>query len=96
MTKNVDFIAKHMRNTFKGPIGKYNIEQTTMDYLKTVAGSEIKFLRDSTKLQFIGGNIRSGTLVSIAESTEQIDTVNMRFKLQIPIPLNYIDITIEV
>jgi hypothetical protein len=96
VTKNVDFIAKFLRNAFKGPIGKYNIETTTMDYLKTISTSSINFLKNSTRLPFIGGNIRDGSLVSLTENVDQIDTVDIRFALQIPIPLNYIDIVIEV
>lgn len=96
VTKNVDFIAKFLRNAYKGPIGRYNIVDTTMDLLKTTAQASLNFLKDYTRLPFIGGNIRSGSLVSIVEDPDQIDTVKIRFSLQVPIPLNYIDITIEV
>lgn len=96
VTKNVDFIAKFLRNAYKGPIGRYNIVDTTMDLLKTTAQASLNFLKDYTRLPFIGGNIRSGSLVSIVEDPNQIDTVKIRFSLQVPIPLNYIDITIEV
>lgn len=96
VTKNVDSIAKFMRRAYRGPSGRYNIVDTTLDYLKTVATASVKFLRDSTKVQFLGGQIRSGKLISIAEDTEQIDTVNLRFGLSVPIPLNYINITLEV
>lgn len=96
VTKNVDFIAKFLRDAFRGPIGRYNIVDTTLDLLKTTAQASINFLRDYTKLPFIGGNIRSGTLLEIAEDPNQIDTVKIRFSFQVPIPLNYIDITIEV
>jgi hypothetical protein len=96
VTKNVDFIAKFLRNTYRGPIGKYNIVDTTLDYLKTVAEASIKFLRDGTKRPFIGGVIRSGSLKLLEESADQIDTVKIRFGMSVPIPLNHIDITIEV
>jgi len=43
-----------------------------------------------------GGVIRSGTLKSVKESTLAIDTVNIRIGHNIPIPLNNIDIVIEV
>jgi hypothetical protein len=32
----------------------------------------------------------------LTENADQVDTVDMRFKLSVPIPLNYIDIVIEV
>jgi hypothetical protein len=96
VTKNVDFIAKFIRNSFKSPIGKYNIVDTTLDYLKTVAQADISFLKDRTRLPFIGGNIRSGELKTLVEDPDQIDTVAMKFSFVIPIPLNYIDIELEV
>lgn len=97
VTKNVDFIAKFLRDAFKGPIGRYNIVDTTLDLLKTTAQASIDFLRTYTAvLPNIGGNIRSGRLVAIEEDPNQIDTVNLRFAFQVPIPLNYIDIVIEV
>jgi hypothetical protein len=95
VTKNVDFTAKFMRNAFKDYIGVYNIVDETLDELKGTAQSVITFLRDETVQPAIGGVIRSGNLVSIAEGTN-IDTVAMRFRLDIPIPLNNIDITIQV
>lgn len=96
VTKNVDFIAKHIRQTYAPFIGQYNIVDSTMDSLKTTAAAEIIFLKDVTKLPRIGGNIRSGSLKEIFEDPNQIDTVRMRFGFSIPIPLNNLDIVIEV
>lgn len=96
VTKNVDFIAKFLRDTYKGFPGRYNIIDTTLDELRTVAKAVLTFLKEDTRLPRIGGVIRSGSLVKVEESTTQIDTVKMRFKFDIPIPLNNLDITIEV
>ena len=96
ITKNVDFIAKFWRNTYAKYIGQYNIVDTTMDSLKTTAGAGIKFLKENTRIPKFGGVIRSGALTSIKESDTQIDTVIIRFAFSIPVPLNQIDITIQV
>lgn len=96
ITKNVDFIAKFWRNTYAKFIGQYNIVDTTLDSLKTTAGAGIKFLKDNTRVAKFGGVIRGGNLVSIKESDTQIDTVIIRFSFSIPVPLNHIDITIQV
>lgn len=96
VTKNVDYIAKFLRVSFAGFIGRYNIVDTTLDELKQTASACVKFLRDKTQLPRIGGAIRSGTLSSIGQDPDQIDTVLMTFTFGIPIPLNNIDITIEV
>jgi hypothetical protein len=95
VTKNVDFIAKFLRDTYAGYIGQYNIVDTTLDALRTTATGAVKFLKDRRVPKF-GGVIRTGSLISLVESETQIDTVEMRFGFSIPIPLNHIDITIEV
>lgn len=96
ITKNVDYIAKFLRTGFRRFIGQYNIIDTTLDALKTSAGAFIKFLKEDTRVPKFGGVVRSGVLKSLAESTTQIDTVKIGFSFNIPVPLNNIDITIEV
>lgn len=96
VTKNVDFVAKFLRNTYKPFIGVYNIIDTTKDELKGTAKAVMTFLKDDTRLPRIGGVVRDGQLTLLEESETQIDTIKMRFKFSIPIPLNNLDITIEV
>ena len=96
VTKNVDFIAKFLRTTFAPFMGVYNIVDTTLDVLKTTSTAAITFLKDKTVFPKIGGVIRSGNLILIEEDPTQLDTVNMRFGFRIPLPLNNIDIVIEV
>ena len=96
ITKNVDFVAKFLRTTYKKFVGQYNIVDTTMDALRITGNSAIKFLKDKTRVPKFGGVVRSGTLKSLKENTEQIDTVDIRFGFGIPVPLNNIDIVIEV
>ena len=95
VTKNVDFISKFMRNAFKDFIGVYNIVDGTYDELKSTSTAVLKFLQENTKYPRIGGVIKSGKLEKLQEGVN-IDTIDMRFKLDIPIPLNNIDITIQV
>jgi hypothetical protein len=94
--KNVDYIAKFIRRTYAPFIGVYNIVSTTLDELRTTSKAVLTFLTETTRLPRIGGVIRSGQLISIEEDATQIDTVKMRFKMDVPIPLNNLEITIEV
>lgn len=96
ITKNVDFIAKFLRGTYSPFIGQYNIVDTTIDTLRMAGGAALKFLKEKTRVPRFGGVIRTGTLVSLTEDAEQIDTVNIVFSLGIPIPLNNIDIVIQI
>ena len=95
-TKNVDYAAKFIRTSYKPFIGTYNIVDTTLDGLRTQASSIITFLRDTTRRERIGGVIRSGKLQSLAEDPTQIDTVLIKFNLNMPVPLNNLGITIQV
>jgi len=96
VTKNVDFIAKYIRTSYGSFPGFYNIVDTTMDELRTRAGGIIKFLKEDTKLPQIGGVIKSGSLKSLAEDPDRIDTVKPKFAFDIPIPLNNLDVEIDV
>lgn len=96
VTKNVDYIAKFLRNLYRPFIGQYNIIDTTLDALKTTAEGAIVFFRDDSRVPRFGGVIRAGKLVSLTESAVEIDTVDLLFNFQIPIPLNHIDIVVQV
>jgi hypothetical protein len=96
VTKNVDYIAKFIRNNYSQFTGQWNIVDTTIDALKDTATASISFLKEKTVLPKLGGVIRRGSLESIIEDPDQIDTVIMRFEFKVPIPLNNIDITIVV
>lgn len=96
ITKNVDFIAKFLRGAFTSFVGRYNIVDTTLDEIKSTGQSSLAFLRERTRLPRIGGVIKGGTISSLAQSESQIDTVEIRFSIAIPIPLNNIDITVQV
>lgn len=93
-TKNVDFTDKFLRDAFKGYPGRYNIVDTTTDDLKGTAAGAVKFLKEDTIRPRIGGVIRSGSLVELAEDPTQIDRMAMVFRLNFPVPLNNLDITI--
>jgi len=96
VTKNVCFIQKFIRQNHQIFIGQYNIVEGTFDDLRTAAKANTDFLRDSTRRPKIGGVIKSGRLVELSQDPVNIDTVVERYKLDIPIPLNNLDITIVV
>jgi hypothetical protein len=96
VTKNVDFIAKFVRTNHKQFIGQYNIVDNTFDDLKTNAKGICNFLAENTKRPKIGGVIRSGKLTSVATDVQNIDAIIERYEMNIPIPLNNLDITIVV
>jgi len=96
VTKNVDFIAKFIRTNHKQYIGDYNIVAGTIDELKGNAQGLLTYLKEKTILPKIGGVITSGVVNSIAQDPVNIDAVLENYTLGIPIPLNNLDITINV
>lgn len=96
ITKNVDFIAMFIRQQQAPFIGKYNIVDNTFDALKTSASGIIKFLKNDTLQPKIGGVISSGSLTSIVQDPANIDGILEAFALNIPIPLNNLDVTLFV
>lgn len=96
VTKNVDFIAKFVRINHKQFIGQYNIVDGTFDDLKTNAKGICNYLAERTKLPKLGGVIKSGRLLSAVQDVQNIDTIIERYEMNIPIPLNNLDITIVV
>lgn len=95
VTKNVDYICKFLTTAFKKYSGQYNVIDATFDELKTSTKAATDYLKTQTVLPRIGGVIKSGSLVGLSEGIN-IDSIAMRFKLDIPIPLNNLDITVQV
>lgn len=96
VTKNVDFIAKFIRNNHKQFIGQYNIVDSTFDDLKTNAKGISTYLKEATRAPKIGGVVRSMKLQSIIQDPVNIDSIQEQYSADIPIPLNNLDITLFV
>jgi hypothetical protein len=96
VTKNVDFIAKFIRTNHQKFIGQYNIVEGTFDDLRTSAKGIITFLSESTKRPKIGGVIKGGKLTRAIQDPVNLDAILETYSLDIPIPLNNLDITIVV
>jgi hypothetical protein len=96
ITKNVDFIAKFIRNAHGQFPGKYNIVDNTFDQLKTNAVAILNYLVEDTIQPNIGGVLISGSLTSAIQDPAAIDGILETYTLDIPIPLNYLTITLLV
>jgi hypothetical protein len=89
ITKDVDYVAKFLRNQLRPYIGKYNITQTFLEMLRTVVTGVMKNL--------IGeGQLIDGQLVSLVQSTDQPDTVLVTVDILVPYPCNYIRVTLLI
>lgn len=89
ITKDVDYIAKFVRDTLRPYIGKYNI---TKVYLEMVASITQGLLR----LLIEDGQLIAGEIVSLYQDEDQPDTVRLTIDLDVPYPANYIRVTLLI
>lgn len=89
VTKVVDFTAKFMRSSIKNLIGRFNITQGFLDTLGTTVQGLFGFLVETGVL--IGGN-----LDNIIQDEDNRDTVLLDTTLDVPIPCNYIKLTLLI
>jgi hypothetical protein len=83
VTKDVDYMAKSARASFRPYIGRYLINETTLNILYSLGNSLIqRWLRD--------GNITGGSVDKFVVDPTQADKVIACFILKVPLPLNYI------
>jgi hypothetical protein len=89
VTKVVDFTAKFMRASLKNFIGRFNISQGFLDSLGTTIQGLFGFLVET-------GVLIGGTLDNIIQDEDQRDTVLVDTTLDVPIPCNYIKLTLLI
>lgn len=86
--KALDFTSKFIRNGLTGYIGKYNIDDNFLSLLNMTLQSQIIFL---VRL----GAVRDITVVSMAQSETQPDSVDVVLDVLVKYPVNYIRITLQ-
>jgi len=89
VTKVVDFTAKFMRRSLRNFIGKFNITQGFLDSLGTTVQGLGGFLVET-------GVLIGMTLDNIIQDEDNRDTVLIDSTLDVPIPCNYLKLTLLV
>lgn len=89
VTKVVDFVSKFMRKALRTYIGRFNISQAFLDSLGSVIQGLIGVLIEASVLN-------GATFESIIQDEDNPDTVLVRIKLDVPLPCNYIRLTLQI
>jgi hypothetical protein len=89
ITKDVDFVAKSIRNSLRPYIGKYNITKTFIEMLRMQVCGLLKQMMEN-------GQLVQGDLISLVQSEDQPDTVLVTIQLLVPYPCNYIRVTLLI
>lgn len=89
VNKVVDFTAKFMRSSLRNFIGRFNITQGFLDTLGTTVQGLFGFLVET-------GVLIGGQLDNIIQDEDARDTVLIDTTLDVPIPCNYIKLTLLI
>lgn len=89
ITKVIDFAAKFYRAALKKQIGRFNITQSFLDALVTTIQGLGRALVE-------GSTLNGAKLISLEVDETNPDTINIVVLVDVPFPVNYIALTIQV
>ena len=88
----VDYCSKYYKDNLRAVIGKFNVNTISVNYVTTVI-NDITEKLTRTSYPYIGPVLTSGTLKSIATDA---DKILPRVTIQVPFPVNAVDLYLEV
>lgn len=88
----VDFASKFYKRNLQNVVGRYNVNNISLNYCKTVINSCSNSMT-STNYEYLGPILNGATLVSLTKENDKIKPV---IKLSVPFPVNGVDITLQV
>lgn len=94
VVKITDYVSKILRQELQPYIGKYNITEQYLQTLRTVIAGLTERFKEPTRGD--SPTIIDGQLISIAQSTTSLDTVEIVYRIEAPVPANFITITLQV
>jgi hypothetical protein len=95
ITKNLDFLSFYFKDLLDPFIGVYNVTGDTLIAITNVLEGGIAF-QTAQLLPRIGAPLIAGEIISIAQSEGACDTVDVELQLQLPCPLNFINLRLRV
>jgi len=89
ITKDVDYIAKLVRNQLRPYIGRYNITKVFLEMLASITDGILKLVVED-------GQLIDGQIVELLQDKDQPDTVRITIDIDVPYPANYIRVTLLI
>lgn len=96
VTTNVDSISFGLHRALAPFIGKYNVNEKTINTIRDVIFGELKFRETGTFTVRAGNQLNGFKIVSLAQNATFKDRIDVEIELQVPYPLNFINITLLV
>jgi hypothetical protein len=88
----VDYASRYLKINLKNVLGRYNVNTISVNYVKTVINSVLDDMT-STSYQYIGPILTGAELLSV--ETEG-DKIKPTVHIEIPYPVNGVDVTLQV
>lgn len=88
----VDYASRYLKINLKKVLGRYNVNTISVNYVKTVINSVLDDMT-STSYQYIGPILTGAELISV--ETEG-DKIKPTVHIEIPYPVNGVDVTLQV
>lgn len=95
ITKTLDYLSVVFRDTLKPFIGKWNIVRDTLRVMETALLGAIEFQRGQT-LPRIGAPLINATINFLRQNDLLKDHVDVDIDLELPFPLNVINLTLRI
>jgi len=92
VVRNVDSISFVMYNSMVKYIGRSNVVQTTLDLIRVDLVGAIEFLKTNGFVARLGGQLIDADIIQLRQSVIQKDHVICAINLQIPYPLNVLEL----
>lgn len=96
VTTNVDSISYGLQRAVAPFIGTYNVHSRALVLIRNTIESELNFRASSTFTVRAGNQLNGYEIVSFAQNATFKDRVDAVINLEVPYPLNFINITLVV
>jgi len=95
ITKNLDFLSFYFQQLLEPFIGVYNVTPSLLTKLNNILRDGIAF-QESQELENIGAPLISGNVLSVTQNEASCDIVDIELELNLPCPLNFINLRLRV
>jgi hypothetical protein len=100
ITTNVDSISYALKKILAPYIGKYNVNIENVAVVRAAIVSELTYRATNTYTARAGNQLVSFTpkddVLSIGQNTVYKDRIDVSVRLNVPYPLNYVNLTLVV
>lgn len=96
VTTNVDSISYGLMAALEPFIGKYNVHTNAVFAMRSAVFDELSFRATNTYTVRAGNQLISFEILQFEQSATFKDRVLVRIKLEVPYPINFIDLTLVV